>query len=82
MNFRSQTMRMVLTAMMDTEAAWERSGRNKSEMINPDVPVSVQCGDYCYEISSVGGDGDIEGFVICLKPEPVGKWEGMEYVKL
>lgn len=82
MNVRSQTMRMVLTAMMDTEAAWQRSGRNKDEMINPDAPVVVQCGDYCYEIASVGGDGEIDGFVIMLKPNPVGEWRGMEYIKL
>lgn len=79
---RSQTMRMVLTAMMDAEAAWERSGKRKDEMMDPDAPVTVQCGDFTYEISSVGGDGDIDGFVICLKPEPVGKWEGMRYIKL
>ena len=81
MNIRSQTMRMVLTAMMDTEAAWQRSGKPKDDMIDPDEPVVVQCGDYCYEIASVGGDGEIDGFVIMLKPNPVGEWRGMEYIK-
>ena len=51
-------------------------------MIDPDAPLVVQIGDYGYEVQSCGGDGDIEGFVLMCKPDPVCKWEGMECVKL
>ena len=82
MNVRSQTMRMVLNAMSRVEQDWQRSGKPKDEMINPEAPVVVQCGDFGYEIASIGGDGDIDGFVIMLKPEPVCEWRGMECIKL
>jgi hypothetical protein len=42
----------------------------------------VQIGDYGYEVQSCGGDGDVEGFVLMCKPEPVCKWENMECIKL
>jgi hypothetical protein len=82
MNIKSQTMRMVLQAMSEAEDFWQRSGRPEDEMINPDAPVIIQLGDFAYEISSVGGDMDIDGFVICLKDMPVGEWRGLEYMKI
>ena len=83
MNIKSQTMRSVLGAMMDIMQKWQESDEDsQQDLINPDTPVVVQCGDFGYEISSIGGDGDIEGFVIMLKPEPVCEWRGMECVPL
>ena len=42
----------------------------------------VQCGDFGYEVQSIGGDGDIEGFVMMLKPEKVCQWKGIEFKQL
>ncbi len=83
MIFKSQTMRQIMATMMDVADHWQNSKwKDKSDMINPDAPVVVQVGDYGYEVQSIGGDGDIEGFVIMCKEEPVCKWEDMECIKL
>lgn len=83
MIFISQSMRFVMGAMMDVAQAWqERGHKDKDTYINPDAPMVVQIGDYGYEVQSCGGDGDIEGFVIMCKPEPVCVWAGMECIKL
>jgi len=63
-------MRQVLATMMDIMQRWqESSDEEKPNLINPDAPIIVQCGDFGYEVQSIGGDGDIEGFVMMLKPE-------------
>ncbi len=83
MIFKSQTMRQIMLTMMEVEDDWIRSKwKDKSDMINPDAPVVIQVGDYGYEVQSIGGDGDHEGFVIMCKEEPVCKWEDMECIKL
>lgn len=85
MNIKSQSMWFVMETMMDTAKAWTRdkmAGHDTSMNINPDAPVVIQVGDYGYEVQSCGGDGDIEGFVIMCKEEPVCKWEGMKCIKL
>jgi hypothetical protein len=72
-----------MLSMMDVEDTWRNSKwKDTHYLINPDVPMIVQVGDYGYEVQSCGGDGDIEGFVIQCKEEPVCKWEGMECIKL
>ena len=72
-----------MATMMDVEEHWQNSKwKDKSDLINPDAPMIVQIGDYGYEVQSCGGDGDIEGFVIMCKEEPVCKWEGVECIKL
>jgi hypothetical protein len=83
MIMKSQSMRFVMTTMMDVEHKWQNSKwKSKDDMINPDVPMIVQIGDYGYEVQSCGGDGDIEGFVIMCKEEPVCKWQNLECIKL
>jgi hypothetical protein len=68
---------------MDVAEEWEISKwKSKDDMINPHAPMIVQIGDFGYEVQSCGGDGDIEGFVIMCKPEPVCEWRGMECIKL
>jgi len=80
---KSQSMRFVMATMMGVEDHWRNSKwKDKSDLINPDKPMIIQVGDYGYEVQSCGGDGDIEGFVIMCKEEPVCKWEGMECIKL
>lgn len=81
--FKSQTMRHTLGTMMDVMQRWQESSEEfRDDLINPDAPIVVQVGDFGYEVQSCGGDGDIEGFVIQCKNEPVCKWEGMECIKL
>jgi hypothetical protein len=83
MNIKSQTMIDVMQAMIDTENVWlTQKDRNIDDLINPNAPVIIQIGDYGYEIQSVGGDEEVEGFVIMCKENPVCKWEGMECIKL
>ena len=83
MILKSQSMRFVMSTMMDVEHEWQTSKwKDKSNMINPDAPMIIQVGDYGYEVQSCGGDGDVEGFVIMCKPEPVCVWAGMECIKL
>ncbi|MEN9670985.1 MAG: hypothetical protein RL018_1262 [Pseudomonadota bacterium] len=83
MKIKSQTMIDVMQAMIDTENVWlTQKDRNIDDMINPNAPVIIQVGDYGYEVQSVGGDEDVEGFVIMCKENPVCKWEGMECIKL
>ena len=83
MKIKSQTMIDVMQAMIDVENVWlTQKDRNIDDMINPNAPVVIQIGDYGYEIQSVGGDEEIEGFVIMCKENPVCKWEGMECIKL
>ena len=82
---KSQSMSFVMKAMLDTQATWTRDkmeGNDLSLNINPDAPMIVQVGDYGYEVQSCGGDGDIDGFVLMCKPEPVCKWDGMSFVDL
>lgn len=80
---KSQSMRFVMTTMMEVEDHWQNSKwKDKSDLINPDAPMIIQVGDYGYEVQSCGGDGDIEGFVIMCKEEPVCKWDGLECIKL
>lgn len=81
MKLQPQTMRHVMLAMMQTEKAFV-AAEDKDEMINPEAPVIVQCGDFGYEVLSVGGDPDVEGFVIQLHKKPVCKWVKGECVKL
>jgi hypothetical protein len=72
-----------MLSMMDVEDHWRNSKwKDTGDLINPDKPMIIQVGDYGYEVQSCGGDGDIEGFVIMCKEEPVCKWEGMECIKL
>lgn len=83
LEFKSQTMRQVLETMMDIMQRWqESSDEEKQDLINPDAPMIVQCGDFGYEVQSIGGDDDIEGFVMMLKPEKVYQWKGMEFKQL
>lgn len=80
---KSQSMNFVMETMMDVAEEWEVSKwKSKDEMINPNAPMIIQVGDYGYEVQSCGGDGDIEGFVVMCKPEPVCVWAGMECIKL
>ena len=80
---KSQSMRFVMKTMMEVEKEWQiTKWKSKDDMINPDAPMIIQVGDYGYEVQSCGGDGDIEGFVIMCKPEPVCVWAGMECIKL
>lgn len=80
---KSQSMNFVMETMMDIAEEWETSKwKSKDDMINPNAPMIVQIGDFGYEVQSCGGDGDIEGFVIMCKPEPVCEWRGMECIKL
>ena len=81
MNFKSQTMRQVMLAMMQSEKAYVGAD-DKDEFINPDAPVIVQCGDFGYEVQSVGGDPDVPGFVIMLNEMLVCDWRVGECVKL
>ena len=77
MIMKSLSMRFVMLSMMDVEDHWRNSKwKDTSDLINPDKPMIIQVGDYGYEVQSCGGDGDIEGFVIQCKEEPVCKWEG------
>jgi hypothetical protein len=81
--FKSQTMRDAMLAMLDVVKHWiELPKECRADLINPSAPMIVQVGDFGYEVQSVGGDGDIEGFVIMCKPEPVYEWRGMECIKL
>lgn len=81
--FKSQTMRGTLAAMMDVMQRWQESSEEfRDDLINPDAPMVVQLGDFGYEVQSIGGDGDIEGFVMILKPDPVCEWRGMECIQL
>jgi hypothetical protein len=83
MILKSLSMRFVMLSMMDVEDHWRNSKwKDTGDLINPDKPMIIQVGDYGYEVQSCGGDGDIEGFVIMCKDEPVCKWEGMECIKL
>lgn len=85
MKLNSQSMCFVMEAMMETAQAWTRDkmlGNDTSMNIDPSAPMIIQVGDYGYEVQSCGGDGDIEGFVIMCKPEPVCVWAGMECIKL
>lgn len=83
MKLKSQSMRFVMKTMMEVEEEWQiTKWKSKDDMINPDAPMIIQVGDYGYEVQSCGGDGDIEGFVIMCKPEPVCVWAGMECIKL
>lgn len=83
MILKSQSMRFVMATMMEVEDHWRNSKwKSKDDLINPDAPMIVQIGDYGYEVQSCGGDGDVEGFVLMCKPEPVCKWEDMECIKL
>jgi hypothetical protein len=83
MILKSQSMRFVMATMMEVEDHWRNSKwKSKDDLINPDAPMIVQIGDYGYEVQSCGGDGDVEGFVLMCKPEPVCKWENMECIKL
>jgi len=80
---KSLSMRFVMLSMMDVEDIWRNSKwKDTHDLINPDKPMIIQVGDYGYEVQSCGGDGDIEGFVIMCKEEPVCKWEGMECVMI
>lgn len=82
---KSQSMWFVMEAMMETAQAWTRDnlwGEDISMNIDPSAPMIVQVGDFGYEVQSCGGDGDIEGFVIMCKPEPVCEWRGMQCIKL
>lgn len=81
--FKSQTMRDVLASMTDVMRRWqESSAEEREDLINPDAPIVVQCGDFGYEVQSIGGDGDIEGFVMMLKPQKVCQWKGIEFKNL
>lgn len=83
MKLKSQSMNFVMKTMMEVEEKWQiTKWKSKDDMINPDAPMIIQVGDYGYEVQSCGGDGDIEGFVIMCKPEPVCIWAGMECIKL
>ena len=80
---KSQSMSFVMKTMLEVEEDWRISQwKSKDDMINPDAPMIIQVGDYGYEVQSCGGDGEIEGFVIMCKPEPVCVWAGMECIKL
>lgn len=49
LEFKSQTMRQVLETMMDIMQRWqESSDEEKQDLINPDAPMIVQCGDFGY----------------------------------
>lgn len=81
--FKSQTMRDVLASMTDVMRRWQESSvEEREDLINPDAPIVVQCGDFGYEVQSIGGDGDIEGFVMMLKPQKVCQWKGIEFKNL
>ena len=81
--FKSQTMRDVLASMTDVMRRWQESSvEERKDLINPDAPMVVQCGDFGYEVQSIGGDGDIEGFVMMLKPQKVCQWKGIEFKNL
>ena len=46
MILKSQSMRFVMATMMDVEHEWKISKwKDKSDMINPDVPMIIQVGD-------------------------------------
>ena len=81
MNLLSQSMRNVMLAMMQTEKMYV-AAKDKSDQVNPDAPVVVQLGDFGYEVIGVGGDPDVEGFVLSLKEEPVCEWRDGECVRL
>ena len=55
---------------------------DKDDFINPDAPVIVQFGDYGYEVFSVGGDPDLDNFVLMLKPQKVCEWKETGAFKL
>lgn len=83
MILKPQSMRFVMATMMDVEQEWQRNKwKSKDDMIDPDAPMVVQVGDFMYEVISCGGDAEQQGFVIQCGDAPVGKWEGMEYIKL
>jgi len=83
MKIKSQTMIDVMQAMIDTENVWlTQKDRNIDDMINPNAPVIIQVGDYGYEIQSVGGDVELQGFVIMCKESPVCKWDDMGCIEL
>lgn len=83
MKLKSQSMQFVMKTMMEVEEKWQiTKWKSKDDMINPDAPIIIQVGDYGYEVQSCGGDGDIEGFVIMCKPDPVCEWRGLECIKL
>lgn len=82
-DFKSQTMRQVCTAMVECINRYDQADADECEdLINPDAPMIIQVGDFGYEVFSVGGDGDIEGFVIMAKPDKVCQWNGMEFKTL
>lgn len=72
-----------MATMQDTIYRWESATREeRADLINPDAPMVVQCGDFGYEVQSVGGDGDIDGFVMMLKEKKVCEWRGFQFVNL
>ena len=84
MFIKSQSMRQILETMNQIIESWEQTPKDeRDEKINPDAPIVIQCGDYGYEVQSIGGDPDCEGFVIMVKEKPVCKWiSANEFIRL
>lgn len=81
--FKPQTLRDVARAMYNSMERYDNAEEHdKADLINPDAPVVVQVGNFGYEIFSVGGDPDLDGFVIMLKPGKVCQWREEGAIKL
>lgn len=79
--FKGQTLRDIARAMYQTIERFD-TDPHTDDLINPDAPVIVQFGDYGYEVFSVGGDPDLDNFVLMLKPQKVCEWKETGAFKL
>lgn len=83
MDFKPQTLRFVMLAMMDTVKKWDEAEEDEKEwLINPDAPLVIQTGDHGYWVLGVGGDPDVDGFVIQSMPDKICTWKNGEFKKL
>ena len=81
--FKGQTLRDIARVMYQIIERFDaEEEHNKDDLINPDAPVIVQFGDYGYEIFSIGGDPDLDNFVLMLKPQKVCEWRETGAFKL
>ena len=81
--FKPQNLRDIARAMYQSIERFDAADEHdKADFINPDAPVIVQLGDFGYEVFSIGGDPNVEGFVMMLKPGKVCQWKGIDVINL
>ena len=83
MNFKPQSLRFVMLAMMDAVKKWGEAEEDEKEWgIDPEAPLGSQTGDHGDWVLGVGGDPDVEGFVIQSMPDKICTWKNGEFKKL